>query len=80
MISDGLTKGLCGRDALQKLGNTGRWNLTHAAIGFSESRHIPIISVAAQMLEMQDPLVVFAYLREHLGISYSLLVADPLEP
>ena len=34
MLSDGLTKGICSREALMVLGNTGHWRLKHQALGF----------------------------------------------
>ena len=49
MISDDLTKGICSREALMVLGNTGYWSLKHPALGFSESRHIPIMSIKAHV-------------------------------
>lgn len=44
MVSDALNKGAVSRAALLALGSSGRWDLTHPAIGFSESRYVPIVS------------------------------------
>ena len=44
MAADALNKGAISRAALLELANSGRWILQHKALGFSESRHIPIIS------------------------------------
>jgi hypothetical protein len=44
MAADALNKGAISRAALLELANSGKWVLQHKAIGFSESRHVPIIS------------------------------------
>ena len=46
MVSDALNKGAVSRVALLSLGNSGRWDLVHPAVGFSETRHVPIVSQA----------------------------------
>jgi hypothetical protein len=49
MLADGLTKGLCSREALLRLGETGFWKLQFAAVGFSETVYQPIHSVQASV-------------------------------
>ena len=51
MVADGLNKGSVSRVALLHLCNTGIWKLEHAAIGWSESRHIPIQSVQEMLID-----------------------------
>jgi len=50
MIADGLNKGAVSRQALLTLTNSGFWNLSHKAVGFSETRYIPIISQQQMVL------------------------------
>ena len=51
MLADGLNKGACSRESLVKFGQTGEWNLLHKPISFSETRHVPILSVRAAVTE-----------------------------
>ena len=44
MVSDGLNKGAVSREALLKLGNDGVWTLQFQPVGFSETKHIPIVA------------------------------------
>jgi hypothetical protein len=52
MVADGLNKGAVSRQALLDLVNHGRWTLTKPAIGYTESRYIPI---ASQKTLVADP-------------------------
>lgn len=49
MVSDGLNKGACSRQALITLGNTGRWDLKFPAKSYHEFRHIPIPSSSSTL-------------------------------
>ena len=59
MVADALNKGAISRIALLELANTGRWVLKHKAIGFSESRHVPLIS-SVRLTQTTDESSYFA--------------------
>ena len=54
MVSDGLNKGACSREALLSLGNTGYWHLVHQIKSFCETRHVPIPSIKAVISEIDS--------------------------